>query len=153
MSYKTERSWSQFQPLFPRESLESSPDVQKGGSIPTTTNTAYEMMKLRGQDGPEYEVVSVPSETSPSLAKTADEMPSLPPSHQPLPAIPLPEAPSGGVGVWPRKRRKRVCMIMITSQEISDYMWSQSELQNMSHTIAVPKLFSYTNRNKGQIRQ
>ena len=98
MSYKTERSWSQFQPLFLRDALESSPDIQKGGSIPTTTNTAYEMMKLGGQDGPEYEVVSVPPETSPPLVKIADEIPSLPPSHQPLPVIPLPEAPPGGGG-------------------------------------------------------
>ena len=76
--------------------MESSPDDQKGGSIPTTTNTAYEMMKLGRQDGPEYEVVSVPPETSPPLAKTVDDIPSLPPSHQPLPAIPLIVAPPTG---------------------------------------------------------
>ena len=63
-------------------------------------------MKLRGQDGPEYEVVSVPSETSPFRAKTTDEMPSLPPSHQPLPAIPLPEAPSGGGGGVAKKEEE-----------------------------------------------
>ena len=76
----------------------SSPDVQKGGSIPTTTNAAYEMMKLGEQDDPEYEVVNVPPETSSSLVKP-DEVPSH--SHQPLPDIPLPVAPptGGNVGV------------------------------------------------------
>ena len=53
----------------------SSPDVQKGDSIPTTTNAAYEMMKLGEQDGPEYELVNVPPETSSSLVKP-DEVPS-----------------------------------------------------------------------------
>ena len=59
------------------------------------------MMKLRGQDGPEYEVVSVPIETSSSLGKTADEISPYPPSHLPLPTIPLPEDPptGGDVGV------------------------------------------------------
>ena len=73
-------------------------DGQKGGSIPTTTNAAYEMMKLGEQDDPEYEVVNVPPETSSSLVKP-DEVPSH--SHLPLPDIPLPVAPptGGEVGV------------------------------------------------------
>ena len=44
-----------------------------------------------GQGGHEYELVGVSPGTAPPIAKTADktyEMPS-PPSHQPLPAIPL----------------------------------------------------------------
>ena len=60
-------------------------------AITTTTNTVYEMMKLGGQEG-EYELVSVPQVTSLPPAKdleVAYEIPSLPPSHQPLPAIPL----------------------------------------------------------------
>ena len=105
--------------------MESSPDVQKGDSIPTTINTAYEMMKLGEQDGqkgdsipttintayemmklgeqddPVYEVVNVPPETSSSLVKP-DEVPSR--SHLPLLDIPLPVAPpTGGMWVWPRK--------------------------------------------------
>ena len=72
--------------------------MEKYGSILTTTNTAYEMMKLGEQDDPEYEVVNVPPETSSSLVKS-DEVPSR--SHQPLPDIPLPVAPptGGDVGV------------------------------------------------------
>ena len=93
-------------------------DGQKGDSIPTTTNAAYEMMKLGEQDGPEYEVVNVPPETSSSLVNP-DEVPSH--SHLPLPDIPLPV----GMWVWPRKGRKRVCMIM--SQEISDHMTSHMD--------------------------
>ena len=103
--------------------MESSPDVQKDDFIPTTTNTAYEMMKLGEQDDPEYEVVDVPPETSSSLVKP-DEVPSH--SHLPLPDIPLPVAPpTGGMWVWPRKGRKRVCMT--TSQEISDHMTSNMD--------------------------
>ena len=64
------------------------------------------MMKLGGQDGPEYEVVSVPPETNPPLAQTAYEIPSLPPSHQPLPAIPLPVAPPTGEDVGVAKEEE-----------------------------------------------
>ena len=76
-----------------------SPEFEKEGSIPITTNTAYEMMKLGEQDDPDYEVVNVPPETSSSLVKP-DEVPSC--SHLPLPDIPLPVAPSTGgeVGVF-----------------------------------------------------
>ena len=127
--------------------MESSPDVQKGDSIPTTINTAYEMMKLGEQDGqkgdsipttintayemmklgeqddPVYEVVDVPPETRPSLVKP-DEVPSR--SHLPLLDIPLPVAPptGGEVGVA-KEGGKRVCMI--TSQEISDHMTSNKD--------------------------
>ena len=70
--------------------------AHKGGALTTTTNPAYEMTKQGGQ-------VGVSPGTVPPIAKAADktyEMPS-PPSHQPLPAIPLSVAPptGGDVGV------------------------------------------------------
>ena len=77
--------------------------AHKGGALTTTTNPAYEMTKQGGQESHEYELVGVSPGTAPPIAKAADKtylMPS-PPSHQPLPAIPLPVAPptGGDVGV------------------------------------------------------
>ena len=61
--------------------MESSPDFEKGGSIPwpITTNAAYGIMKLGRQDEPVYEVVNVPPESRSY--------------RQPFPDIPLPVAP------------------------------------------------------------
>ena len=42
--------------------MESSPVVQKGDSIPTTINTAYEMVKLGEQDGQKGD--SIPTTTN-----------------------------------------------------------------------------------------
>ena len=50
--------------------VRSSPDVQKEGSIPITTNAAYEMMKLGEQDGPK-------SGSIPTTTNTAYEMMKL----------------------------------------------------------------------------
>ena len=77
--------------------------AHKGGALTTTTNPAYEMMKQGGQGSHECELVGVSPGTAPPIAEAADktyEMPS-PPSHQPLPAIPLSVAPptGGDVGV------------------------------------------------------
>ena len=77
--------------------------ARKGGALTTTTNPAYEMTKQGGQGSHEYELVDVSPGTAPPIAEAADktyEMP-IPPSHQPLPAIPLSVAPptSGDVGV------------------------------------------------------
>ena len=76
-----------------------------GSTIATTSNTAYEMTKLgEEQSGHEYEVVDRspgPPVMSGGGVEALYEMPSTPPSHQPLPAIPLTETtPTGGyVGV------------------------------------------------------
>ena len=93
--------------LFHRHELVALPgspmSAVKGVSITTTTNAAYEMVKQEGGTH-EYDLVSEPPGTYPPPAKdlgVAYETPSLPPSHQPLPAIPLPVAtpPSEKVGV------------------------------------------------------
>ena len=76
--------------------MDLSISAQKDGALPTTTNPAYEMMKQGGgggggdgaQGSHEYELVGVSPGTMPS-----------PPSHQPLPTIPLSGAPPTGVGV------------------------------------------------------
>ena len=71
--------------------------------IATTTNAAYEMTKLGEEAGGEYEEVvrSPEAPVSGGGVEVMYEMPSAPPSHQPLPAIPLTETtPTGGdVGV------------------------------------------------------
>ena len=85
--------------------MDLSISAHKGGALTTTTNPAYEMMKQGGggeggggggeegggdgvQGSHEYELVGVSPGTMPS-----------PPSHQPLPTIPLSGAPLTGVGV------------------------------------------------------
>ena len=87
--------------------MDLSISAHKGGTLTTTTNPAYEMMKQGGggesgggggggeggggdgaQGSHEYELVGVSPGTMPS-----------PPSHQPLPTIPLSVAPPTGVGV------------------------------------------------------
>ena len=88
---------------FYRNVVDLSMSAHKGGALTTTTNPAYEMTKQGGQGSHEYELVGVSPGTAPPIAKAADktyEMPS-PPSHQPLPAIPLSVAPptGGDVGV------------------------------------------------------
>ena len=96
--------------------------THKGGS--RTTNPAYEMMKQgRGGGGGEggeeggqgshvYELVGVSPGTAPPIANAADkmyEMPS-PPSHHPLPTMPLSVAPptGGAVGVANKREEKGV---------------------------------------------
>ena len=74
--------------------------AHKGGALTTTTNPAYEIMKQGGQGSHENELVGVSPGTAPPIADKTYEMPS-PPSHQPLPVIPLSVAPptGGNVGV------------------------------------------------------
>ena len=81
-----------------------------GSTIVTTSNTAYERTKLgEEQSGHEYEVVDRSLVMSGGGVEVLYEMPSAPPSHQPLPAIPLTETtPTGGdVGVV---ERENACM-------------------------------------------
>ena len=81
----------------------SGVDTAISGS--TTSNTAYEMTKLgEEQSGHEYEVIGRspgPPVMSGGGVEVLYEMPSAPPSQQPLPAIPLIKTtPTGGdVGV------------------------------------------------------
>ena len=81
----------------------NSPLASEKG-IATTSNAAYEMTKLgEGKEAGEYEEVvrSPEAPVSGGGGEVMYEMPSAPPSHQPLPAIPLTETtPTGGaVGV------------------------------------------------------
>ena len=71
-------------------------------------NTAYGMVKLGEQDEYDHmhEALNMPSETSTSFVKTEDETYSVPRSHQPLPAIPLPVVPPTGGDVGVVKNRK-----------------------------------------------
>ena len=81
-----------------------SMSAHKGGVLTTNTNPAYEMVKQGdggGRQGShEYELVGVSPGTVAKAADKTYEMPS-PPSHQPLPTIPLSVAPlpGGDVGV------------------------------------------------------
>ena len=71
--------------------LSGSP-VTKGVALTTTANTAYDMMKQGGRLEGEYELVSCPP-GGPLPSKYLEgmhEVPSPPPSRQPLPTIPLP---------------------------------------------------------------
>ena len=71
--------------------------AHKGAALTTTTNPAYEMVKQGEQGSHEYELVGVSPGTAPPIADKTYEMPS-PPSHQPLPTIPLSVAPPTGGG-------------------------------------------------------
>ena len=77
--------------------------TEKGSAIVTTSNTAYEMTKLGEAEVGEYEVMDIIPEASASGGgvEVMYEMPSAPPSHPPLPAIPLTETTptSGDVGL------------------------------------------------------
>ena len=96
-----------------RSGVDTAISGKKESTITTTSNTAYEMTKLgEEQSGHEYEVVDRspgPPVMSGGGVEVLYEMPSAPPSHQPLPAIPLTETtPTGGdVGMV---ERKNACM-------------------------------------------
>ena len=88
-----------------RSGVDTVVNSNKESTIVTTSNTAYEMTKLgEEQSGHEYEVIDRspgPPAMSGGGVEVLYEMPSAPPSHQPLPAIPLIKTtPTGGdVGV------------------------------------------------------
>ena len=68
----------------------------EGVSIKTSDNAAYEIVKQgQGEPGEEgYELVSLSRARGPPVAKVEGtyEVPSVPPSCDPLPAVPLPVA-------------------------------------------------------------
>ena len=83
--------------------LAGSPVIE-GDTLKTTTNTAYEMMKQRGQGGrleDDYEYMSSSPEGPPPDIDEKYDIPSPSAPHQPLPPIPPPVAPptSSKVGV------------------------------------------------------
>ena len=75
--------------------LAGSP-VTEGDALKTTTNTAYEKMKQRGQGGrleDDYEYMSTsPGDPPPDNDEKYDMSPPYAP-HQPLPPTPCPMAP------------------------------------------------------------
>ena len=73
-----------------------SPAVVEGVSIKTSSNAAYEMMKQGGEPEEGYEeVASPPRGPPPANQEVMYEVPSPPPSRDPLPAIPPPVAAAG----------------------------------------------------------
>ena len=88
-----------------RSGVDTAVSGKRESTIVTTSNTAYEMTKFgEEQSGHEYEVVDRspgPLVMSGGGVEVLYEMASAPPSHQPLPAIPLIKTtPTGGdVGV------------------------------------------------------
>ena len=73
-----------------------------GDGLKTTTNTAYEMMKQRGQGGrmeDDYELVNSPPGGPPPDIDEEYDIPSPPTPHQPLPPPPVapPTSSNGGV--------------------------------------------------------
>ena len=95
--------------------MDLSISAHKGDAVTTTTNPAYEIVRQGGGGGGdgggeqgchEYELVGLSPGIGPPVTEAADktyEMPS-PPSHQPLPTIPLSVAPSTGRDVGAAKK-------------------------------------------------
>ena len=73
-------------------------------AIKTSDNAAYEIVKQgQGEPGEEgYELISPSRAREPPVAKVEGmyEVPSVPPSHDPLPAIPPPASRAGDEGVY-----------------------------------------------------
>ena len=68
----------------------------EGVSIKTSSNAAYEMLKQGGEPEEGYEeVASPPRGPPPANREGMYEVPSPPPSRDPLPAIPPPVAAAG----------------------------------------------------------
>ena len=73
-----------------------SPAVVEGVAIKTSSNAAYEMMKQGEEQEEGYEpVASPPRGLPPANQEVMYEVPSPPPSRDPLPAIPPPVAAAG----------------------------------------------------------
>ena len=73
-----------------------SPTKVQGVAIKTSNNAAYEMMKQGGEPEEGYEeVASPPRGPPPANQEGMCEVPSPPPSRDPLPAIPPPVAAAG----------------------------------------------------------
>ena len=73
-----------------------------GDVLKTTTNTAYEMMKQRGQGGrmeDDYELINSPPGGPPPDIDGKYDIPSPPAPHQPLPPPPVAPPTSANTGV------------------------------------------------------
>ena len=71
-------------------------NIQRGGTIPSTTNITYEITKLGGQDDHLYEVIDEYPETNPCRVEGHYQIPHLPPSHQLHPSNLPTVSPSNG---------------------------------------------------------
>ena len=80
--------------------------VQKGGSIQTATNKAYEMRELEKQDSNDYGAVGGSLATNPPepVNMIYQNLP-IPQPHKPHSTAPLP--PTGGGGGVARERENR----------------------------------------------
>ena len=86
--------------------------IMKGSSVATSTNVAYGMIKSGEQEDHVYDVIDAPGGINPS---GTNESPCLPPSHQLLPTTP--SAPTGGnVGVA-REREQVVVYATIPADQ------------------------------------